>query len=137
MAEVTICRDLGAQENRICLYFSSIYLPATMRWWDWIPWSSFFERWVLSQLFHSLLSPLSRGSLFPLHFLPLDWYHLHIWGCWYFSQQSVLGWVIYQFLCFWGIAVHEFSTVQRTCAPNSHIVQSINELYFYILLVMN
>ena len=21
-------------------------------------------------------------------FLPLDWYHLHIWGCWYFSQQS-------------------------------------------------
>ena len=21
-------------------------------------------------------------------FLPLKWYHLHIWGCWYFSQQS-------------------------------------------------
>ena len=20
--------------------------------------------------------------------LPLGWYHLHIWGCWYFSQQS-------------------------------------------------
>ena len=32
------------------------------------------------------LSPLSRGSLVPLHSLP--WYHLHIWGCWYFSWQS-------------------------------------------------
>ena len=24
-----------------------------MKWWDWIPWSSFFECWYLSQLFHS------------------------------------------------------------------------------------
>ena len=29
-----------------------LYLFA-MKWWDWIPWSSFFECWVLSQLFHS------------------------------------------------------------------------------------
>ena len=29
-----------------------------------------FECWVLSQLFHSLLSLSSRGSLVPLHFLP-------------------------------------------------------------------
>ena len=28
-----------------------------MKWWNWMPWSSFFECWVLSQLFHSLLSP--------------------------------------------------------------------------------
>ena len=42
-----------------------------------------FECWVLSWLFHSPLSPSSRGSLVPLHFLPLEWYHLHIWGCWY------------------------------------------------------
>ena len=28
---------------------------------------------VLSQLFHSLLSPSSRDSLVPLHFLPLGW----------------------------------------------------------------
>ena len=26
-----------------------------MKWWDQMPWSSFFERWVLSQLFHSSL----------------------------------------------------------------------------------
>ena len=30
----------------------------------------------------------SRGSLGPLHFLPLECYHLPIWGCWYFSWQS-------------------------------------------------
>ena len=39
-----------------------------MKWWDWLPWSLFFECWVLSQLFHSSLSFSSRGSLVPLHF---------------------------------------------------------------------
>ena len=34
-----------------------------MKWWDRMPWSSFFERWVLSQLFHSPLALSSRGSL--------------------------------------------------------------------------
>ena len=29
-----------------------------------------------------------KRLLFSLHFLPLKWYHLHVWGCWYFSQQS-------------------------------------------------
>ena len=47
-----------------------------------------FECWVLRQLFHSPLWPSSRGSLVPLCFLPLEWYHLYIWGCWYFSWQS-------------------------------------------------
>jgi len=59
-----------------------------MKWRDWMPWSSFFECWVLSQLFHFPLSPSSRGSLVPLHFLLLGWWHLHIWGNWYFSWQS-------------------------------------------------
>ena len=46
--------------------------------------------WMLSSkpAFHSPLSFSSRGSLFPLHFLPLEWYHLHTWGCCYFSRQS-------------------------------------------------
>ena len=39
-----------------------------VKWWDWMPWSLFFEFWVLSQLFHSPLSPISRGSLDPLCF---------------------------------------------------------------------
>ena len=42
----------------------------TMKWWDQMPWSGIFEWWVLSQLFHSLLSLSSRGSLVPLSFLP-------------------------------------------------------------------
>ena len=54
----------------------------------WMPWSQCFECWVLSRLFHCPLSPSSRGSLVHLHFLLLEWYHLHIWGCWYFSQES-------------------------------------------------
>ena len=47
-----------------------------------------FWCWVLSHLFYSLLSLSLRGFLVPLHCLPLEWYHLHIWGCWYFSWQS-------------------------------------------------
>ena len=59
-----------------------------MNWRDQMPWISFFECWVSSQLFHSLFLPSSRDSLVPLCFLPLQWYHLHIWGYWYSSQQS-------------------------------------------------
>ena len=59
-----------------------------MKWWDQMPWSLFFECWVLSQLSHSPLSPSSWGSLVPLCFLPYRGCHLHIWGHWYFSQRS-------------------------------------------------
>ena len=41
-----------------------------MKWWDWMPWSSFSECWALSQLFHSPLSLSSRGCLVLLSFLP-------------------------------------------------------------------
>ena len=46
--------------------------------------------WMLSfkPTFYSPLSPSSKGSLVPFHFLPLRWCHLHIWGYWYFSRQS-------------------------------------------------
>ena len=40
-----------------------------MKWWSHMPWSSFFEYWVLSQLFHSPLSPSSGGFLVILHFV--------------------------------------------------------------------
>ena len=39
------------------------------KWWSQMPWSSFSECWVLSQLFHSPLSVSSWGSLVPLLFL--------------------------------------------------------------------
>ena len=59
-----------------------------MKWLHWMPWSSFFECWVLSQLFHCPLLPSSRRSLVPFHFLPLEWYHLHI--CWISSAYHKL-----------------------------------------------
>ena len=63
MAAVTVHSDFGAQENKVCHCFHCFpYLFAT-KWWDQMPWSSFFECWVLSQLYHSLLSPSSRSSL--------------------------------------------------------------------------
>ena len=31
--------------------------------------------------------PVSRGSLVPLHFLPLEWYQLYFWGCWYYPSN--------------------------------------------------
>ena len=69
MAAVTICSNFGAQENSLWLFPLFLHLFA-MKGWDQMPWSSFFECWVLSQLFHSHLSLSSRGSLVPLCFLP-------------------------------------------------------------------
>ena len=42
-----------------------------------------FVFWILCFKPVFLLS--SGGSLVSLHFLPSGWYHLHIWGYWYFS----------------------------------------------------
>ena len=72
----------------VCFHFFHIYLP----WSDGTRCHdlSFLNVEYLSQLFNFPLSSSSRGSLVPLHFLPLVWYHLHLWGCWYFSQQSWL-----------------------------------------------
>ena len=49
-----------------------LFLLLVMKWWDWMPWSSFFKRWVLSQLFHSPFSSSSSGSLVSLHFMPFE-----------------------------------------------------------------
>ena len=42
--------------------------------------------WMLS--FKPAFSLSSFTSLVPLHFLPLEWYHLFIWTCCYFYLQS-------------------------------------------------
>ena len=44
---------------------SIVYHLFFMKWWDQIPWSTFFECWVLSQFFHSPLSLSPRGPLVP------------------------------------------------------------------------
>ena len=86
MAAVTIHSDFGAQENKVCHCFPLFPHLFSMKWLDQMPWSYFFECWVLSQLFNSSLSLSSRGSLV-LHFLSYEWCHLHIWGYGYFSRQ--------------------------------------------------
>ena len=60
---------LEPKKISLSLFPPSPYL-FPMRWWDQMPWSLFFECWILSQLFHSPLSLSSRGSLVHLHFLP-------------------------------------------------------------------
>ena len=77
MVIVTISSDFGAEENKIChcFHFFSIYLhELTGR--D----AMIFLFWMLSFKpdFSLLFSPLSRGSLLPLQFWPLKWYHLHL-----------------------------------------------------------
>ena len=87
MAAVIICSDFGAPENKICHCF---HFPPSICHKVMGPDTTIFVFWMLSfkLAFYSPLSLSSRGSLVPLHFLPLMWYHLHIWGYWYFSQQS-------------------------------------------------
>ena len=57
MAAVSIHCDSGAQEKNICHYFH--FFPISLTWSDGTGCHD-FECWVLSQLFHSLLSPTSR-----------------------------------------------------------------------------
>ena len=75
MAAVTVHGDFGAQEEEICHYFHVLpfYLPC----------SNGANAMILDFLIfggklalHSPPSPSSKGSLVPLHFLPLEWYHL-------------------------------------------------------------
>ena len=65
MAAVTICSDFGAPKNKDTVSTVSSSIP--MKWWDRMPWSSFYECWALSQLFHSAFSLSLRGFLVPLH----------------------------------------------------------------------
>ena len=94
MAEVTICSDFGTPQNKIChcFHFFPLYFP----WSDGTSChDQHFLNIVSSQLFQSPLSPSSKDSLVPLHFLSLKRYHLHIWGCWYFSWHSWFQLVIH------------------------------------------
>ena len=76
----------GAQENKIChcFHFSLFYLP-------WNDETRCHDPGVLNVEFEDRLFTLvyhpRQEALLVLHFLPLEWYHLHIWGCWYFLQS--------------------------------------------------
>ena len=83
-AAVTIFSDFGAQEYKIChsLHSHPPFICYEVMGPDAM--TLVFLKLSLSQL-NSPPSPSSRGSLVPLHFLPLWWYHLHICCYWYFS----------------------------------------------------
>ena len=67
LTEVQSLSSVISESKKIVFH---LFSQICMKWWDWMPWSSFFEGGVLSQLFHSPLSLSSRGSLVPLLFLP-------------------------------------------------------------------
>ena len=94
MVAVTVHSDFGAQESKICHCFH--IFPLYLLWSDGTRCQDFsFFNIEFCQFFHSPLS-LSSGSFFVcLHFLPLEWCHLHIWGGWHFSWQSWFQLVIY------------------------------------------
>ena len=76
---------LEPQENLSLLLIFPNFLP-----WSMGPDAIIFLFWMLrfKPAFHCPLSTSSRSCLVRFHFLPLEWYYLHIWDCWYFSQQS-------------------------------------------------
>ena len=71
IAAITICSDFGAQENKIChcFHFSPFDLHEVMGQDAMI---LVFQIWVLSQLFDSPLLPLSGDFLVHLCFLPIE-----------------------------------------------------------------
>ena len=82
--------------------------------------------WMLSFKPAFTVLPSSRG-LVPLRFLPLGWYHLHGWGCWYFSGQSWFQLVIHPAQHFVWCALHGTGwqhTALMYSFPNFELVHS-------------
>ena len=109
MAAVTVHHDFGAQENKICHYFHffSFYLP----WSDGTRYHnlSFLNVEFKASFFTLFFSASSRGSLILLHFMPLEWYHLHIWGL-KGNLFIYLSWKIItlqKFCCFLSISMNQ------------------------------
>ena len=86
MPGVTIHSDFGVQENKICHCFHFLLLICH----EVMPWSMMLVFWMLSFKSAFLLSSFTLiKRLFSSSLLSaIKVYHLHIWGCWYFSQQS-------------------------------------------------
>ena len=121
MAVVTICSDFGAQENKLCHCFHFLPHLFAMKWWDWIPWSYFFECWVLCQHFHFLFH-LHQKALEFLCFLPLKWLLLLFSHChvrlfanpWTAAHQASLSFTI-----FWSLPKLMFI---ESVMPSNHLI---------------
>ena len=73
--------------------------PLSSPWESWIGFSSLGTPEFLStclRIDSLTFSSPSRGCLAFLQLLPLEWYHVHILGYWYFSWQSLfqLVWIL-------------------------------------------
>ena len=78
----------------------------------------------------------SRDSLVPLHFLPLKWCHLHIWGCWYFSQQSwFLGLFKAVFCCCCFFFWHFFWLVLLKVCHFAYLFEKLNFSFVDFVIV--
>ena len=76
MAAITIWGDFGNQENKVC--HTSTFSPSISHK---VILGFLFVCFLMLSFklnFYSTLSPSSKGSLVPLHFLPLECYCLHI-----------------------------------------------------------
>ena len=74
MAAVTICNDIWTPRKQSLSPFPLFPHPFAMKWWDQMPWSSSFECWVLSHLFHSPLFQFSFiiGRILWAYFFPFE-----------------------------------------------------------------
>ena len=89
----------GLTEKKNCPFlFLENARPLSCPWESWIGFSSLGTPEFLStclRIDSLTLSSPSRGCLDFLQLLPLECYHAHIWGCWYFTWQSWFQLVIH------------------------------------------
>ena len=106
MDAITIRSDFRAQEDKACHCFHSFHFLFAIKWGDQMPWSSCF--WMLS--FRPAFSVFSFTVIMRLFssssLSPLKWYHLRIWCCCYFCQQSWFQLVIHPVWCLAWRALH-------------------------------
>ena len=93
MAAVTVHSDFRAQENEICAFTFPPSICHEVMGSDAMILA--FVMLSFKSAFSFLSFTLIKSSCI-LHFLTLDWYHQHIWGCWYFSWPSWFQLMIYQ-----------------------------------------
>ena len=129
MTAVSICSYFGAK--KIKPVTASTFSPSICHEVIGLDAMIFVFFWILSfkPALHSPFSPSSRGSSVPLHSLPLEWYHRHIWSCWYFSQQSWFQLVIHPARCFTWCSAYKLNkqgdNTQPCCTPFPIWSQSI------------
>ena len=95
------------------------------------PGAMIFVFWMLSfkPPFSVSSFTLSIGSLVPLHLLPLRWWYLHIWGYWYFSQQSWFQLVFHPAHHFAWCTLHRVLPRERTGHSKHPLQQHKRRLY--------